>query len=126
MKQFGTARFDFNSDIELVTLAIKGLSTTCNNVRLRENTVIPAGSEKVLFVKCSTIALLLKGDFQPQLVPNANVVYAIPNVVGLFLITVLNVTPADIYLPSRKLTGSTQPISVLMLSEGAAFNIVLA
>ena len=59
MKKFGAVRFDFSSNIiELGTLAIKGLSTACNNVRLCENTVIPARSEKVLFVKCSTIRYL--------------------------------------------------------------------
>ena len=133
MKKFGAVRFDFSSNIiELGTLAIKGLSTACNNVRLCENTVIPARSEKVLFVKCSTINSLLEGDFEPQLLPNVNGVYAtrsrvIPNIDGLFPITVLNVTPADIYLPSRKSIGSIQPTSVSMTSdspgEGAAFNI---
>ena len=133
MKKFGAVRFDFSSNIiELGTLAIKGLSTACNNVRLCENTAIPARSEKVLFVKCSTINSLLEGDFEPQLLPNVNGVYAtrsrvIPNIDGLFPITVLNVTPADIYLPSRKSIGSIQPTSVSMTSdspgEGAAFNI---
>ena len=75
---------------------------------------------------------LLEGDFEPQLLPNVNGVYAtrsrvIPNIDGLFPITVLNVTPADIYLPSRKSIGSIQPTSVSMTSdspgEGAAFNI---
>ena len=133
MKKFRAVRFDFSSNIiELGTLAIKGLSTACNNVRLCENTVIPARSEKVFFVKCSTINSLLEGDFEPQLLPNVNGVYAtrsrvIPNIDGLFPITVLNVTPADIYLPSRKSIGSIQPTSVLLTSdspgEWAACNI---
>ena len=133
IKKFGAVRFDFSSNIiELGTLAIKGLSTACSNVRLCENTVIPARSEKVLFVKCSTINSLLEGDFEPQLLPNVNGVYATrsrvtPNIDGLFPITVLNVTPADIYLSSRKSIGSIQPTNVSMTSdspdEGAAFNI---
>ena len=95
MKKFGAVRFDFSSNIiELGTLAIEGLSTACNNVRLCENTVIPARSEKVLFVKCSTINSLLEGDFEPQLLPNVNGVYAtrsrvIPNIDGLFPVTEL-------------------------------------
>ena len=123
MKQFGAVRFDFSSNIiELGTLAIKGLSTTCNNVRLRENTVIPARSEKALFVKCSTINSLLEGDFEPQLLPNVNGVYAtrnrvIPKIDGLFPINVLNVTPTDIYLLSRKSIGSIQPTSASMPSD---------
>ena len=92
MKKFGAVRFDFSSNIiELGTLAIKGLSTACNNVRLCENSFIPARSEKVLFVKCSTINSLLEGNFEPHVLPNVNGVYAtrmllFQTLMGLFLL----------------------------------------
>jgi len=63
---------------------------------------------------------------------NLNGVYAtrsrvIPKIDGLFPINVLNVTPTDIYLLSRKSIGSIQPTSASMPSdfpsEGAPLNI---
>ena len=117
MKQFGKVKFNFDKNtIELGELSITGLSTTNNHVRLCENTTIPARSEKVLFVKCSTINALLEGDFEPKMVPNITGVYVtrnriIPNIDGLFPVTVLNVTTSDIQLKSRKLMGFIQPTS---------------
>ena len=66
MKQFGVVRFDISTNIfELGTLTIKGLSTTSSNVRLCEHASLPAGSQKVLFVRYSTLNSLLEGNYEP-------------------------------------------------------------
>ena len=112
MRKFGTVRFDFKENrIELGKLSITGLSTSSYNVRLCESSIVPARSEKILLVKCSTFNSLLEGDFEPNIVPNVRGLYAtrsriIPNIDGVFPISVLNVTESDIHLHSRKIMGS--------------------
>ena len=77
MRKFGTVRFDFKENrIELGKLSITGLSTSSYNVRLCESSIVPARSEKILLVKCSTFNSLLEGDFEPNIVPNVRGLYA--------------------------------------------------
>ena len=112
MQKFGTVRFDFKEyRIELGKLSITGSSTSSYNVRLCESSIVPARSEKILFVKCSTFNSLLEGDFEPNVVPNVRGLYAtrsriIPNIDGAFPISVLNVTEPDIHLHSMKTMGT--------------------
>eukprot|EP00794_Sanderia_malayensis_P002223 gene2223-2531_t len=88
---------------------------------------ILARSEKTLFVKCTTSNALLEGDFEPKMVPTITSVYAtrnriIPNVHGLFPVTVLNIATSDIHLKSRNLMGFIQPTSEIISSISACEN----
>ena len=133
MKTYGTVRFDFTRNVvELGTLSIPGLSTTGKQVRLCKTSAIPARSEKVLFVKCSAQNALLEGDFEPKMVPHIRGLYAtrsrvIPNIDGVFAVTVLNVTTSDIYLKSRKIMGDIQPACEILATneESSNENVVM-
>ena len=128
MRQFGTVSFDFNKNkIELGNLSITGLTASSTKVRLCENSIVPARSEKVLFVKCSTFNSLLEGDFEPHMVPFIRGLYAnrtriIPNIEGIFPVTVLNVTASDIHLNSRKIMGSIHAASESVKSTVGSYN----
>ena len=117
MQKFGTVRFDFKeSRIELGKLSIAGLSASSCNLRLCKSSIVPASSEKILFVKFSTFSSLLEGDFEPNTVPNVRGLYAtrslvIPNIDRAFHIAVLTGTESDIHLHSRTIIGSIHATS---------------
>ena len=120
MRLFGSVQFDFaRNKIHLGKLSLSGLSPHTARVRLCENITIPPRS--VLLVKSSTNNSLLPGDFEPKIGPKIRGLYAarsrvIPNIDGVFQITVLNVTSSDITLRSRTSMGFTQPADEIVMS----------
>ena len=68
---------------------------------------------------------LLEGDFEPKMLPTVRGLYSVearvlPNIDGIFPITLLNVTTSDIHLKSGKMMGSIQLTneSVTRVPEG--------
>lgn len=75
-------------------------------------------------MKCLTLHSLLEGDFEPRNFHpvrclHATETHVIPNIEGVFLITLLNVTTSDIHLKSGKVMGSIHLIneSIANVSE---------
>ena len=122
MRHFGSVQFDFaRNSIQLGKLSLSGLSPNTARVRLCENVTIPPRSEAVLLVKSSTKNSLLPGDFEPKIGPKIKGLYAtrsrvLPNIDGVFQITVLNVNSSDITLKSRTSMGFIQPADEIVMS----------
>ena len=98
MLKVGTVRSDFKENrIELGKLYLAGVPASSYNVRLCEVPSFLRVLRKYSLCKCSTFNALLDGDFEPNIVPNVRGLYAtryriIPNIGGMFSISVLNVT----------------------------------
>ena len=120
MQTYGSVHFDFaRNKIEMGAFSTPGLSTTKKQVKLSEASTIPARSEKVLLVKGSAQNALLESDFEPKIRPNIRGLYAtrsrvIPNIDGVFAVTVLNVSTSEICLKSRTLMGDLQPTNEIL------------
>ena len=129
MRHFGSVQFDFaRNSIQLGKLSLSGLSPNTARVRLCENVTIPPRSEAVLLVKSSTKNSLLPGDFEPKIGPKIKGLYAtrsrvIPNIDGVFQITVLNVNSSDITLKSRTSMGFIQPADEIVMSVAPDENL---
>lgn len=84
------------------------ISKSCN-VALINDIELPARTESVVAVKCNQSLALLTADFEPFLVTHG--VYAtrcriIPNIKGVFQITLLNVNNTSCMINSEKKIGS--------------------
>ena len=129
MRHFGSVQFDFaRNSIQFGKLSLSGLSPNTARVRLCENVTIPPRSEAVLLVKSSTKNSLLPGDFEPKIGPKIKGLYAtrsrvIPNIDGVFQITVLNVNSSDITLKSRTSMGFIQPADEIVMSVAPDENL---
>ena len=115
MKLFGKVTFDFdNNQVRLGRTWIKGAHVKFKEkVRLIQDTVIPARSEQVVTVRCTGHCSLMEADFEPRrlsVAPGLQVSKArvIPNVNGVFLVTVLNTNKSDSVLNNRCIMGHLQ------------------
>ena len=74
-------------------------------VRLAEESIIPARSEKLVAVKCRTRNSLVLGDFEPtRFGLNTNQIDV--KRARVIMITFLNTSEKEFTLPSRKVVGS--------------------
>ena len=112
MKMFSTVKFDFTKNwVQLGNVWHNG--TTFNGkeqVRIKERTIIPARSEQIVVVKCTSKAAMLLVDFEPRQVPGVRGMFlsrarVTPNMDGVFQFTMINVTESDITLSARKIIG---------------------
>ena len=83
-------------------------------VRLHHNVSIPGRSKGIVLVKCKKSSSLITADFEPVAIGGASGVYAtrchiIPDLDGIFNITLLNVNEHPISLGSRKHIGNLIP-----------------
>ena len=112
MKLFGKVTFDFNANkVRLGRAWVKGVHLKYSEkVRLVEDTLIPARSEQVVNVRCKGYRSLLESDFEPRKLivsPKLQVSKArvIPNVKGVFQVTILNTSESEIILKNRSMVG---------------------
>ena len=113
MKLFGSVTFNFVANrVRLGRIWVNGVRiVNKEKVRLIGKTTIPARSEQVVTVRCKDHCSLLEMDFEPKrlagfggvVVSKARVV---PNVNGMFQITILNSTQTDVILNNRHIVGS--------------------
>ena len=113
MKRFGSIKLDFvKNRVKLGKKWVHGVDfrNARENVRLAEESVIPARSEQVVTVRCKNDKSLCESDFVPKLrgvrgvfVSKARVS---PNLNGCFQVTVMNVTESDVKLHNRLVIGS--------------------
>lgn len=80
-------------------------------VRLQNNVSLPPRSESIVYVKCSNSVSLVTADFEPQPLGGCMGVYAmgcrvIPDLDGIFQITLLNVNNNTVTVKSRKFVGN--------------------
>ena len=80
-------------------------------VRLQSKVSLVPRSECVINVQCKKSVSLIKADFEPIKINGSHGVYAtscrvVPNIDGVFQITVLNVNPDQVVLNSRKYIGN--------------------
>ena len=85
-------------------------------VRLDSKTSIAPRSETVVTVNCNKSMSLITADFEPATIKGVSGVYAtpcrvIPNIAGVFQITLINVNEIPVELNSRK------PLGVLLTSN---------
>ena len=76
-------------------------------VRVAEKTIIPRRSETFIQVKCDAKTAFLEGDFDPVTIAGRAGIYTsrtrvIPNSLGVFTISLLNVSAEDMVLTARK------------------------
>ena len=116
MRHYGKVTFDFEKNrlkldkwwIKTVTINRK------DNVRMSKNSTIPARTEAVTTVRCSKNYSLLTADFEPRPLPGRPGVFitkarVIPNIDGIFQITMLNTTEKDVTVCARKVVGHVTP-----------------
>ena len=121
MSTFGAVKFDFQRNrVQMGRKWIDGLAMgSRKNVRLNETVTIAARTEQVVQVRCKDDLALLTGDFAPKNALCVKGVYAsrarvIPNVDGVFQISLLNVSETDVVLKSRKSLGALHPAGNLV------------
>lgn len=112
MKLFGSVTFNFaENKVHLGRTWINGVQIRHKEkVRLSKETKVPARSEQVLSVRCKDHCSLLESDFEPRKLMTLPGLVAckarvVPNVNGIFHITVLNTTQCDVIIPSRHVIG---------------------
>ena len=105
LKKFGYVAFDLNKNrVKLGKNWVKGVGVRdSERVRLAEETIVPERSEQVVSVRCKNNYFMCDSSFEPKPLPGVRGVYAskarvVPNVHGVFQITVLNVTESDVTL----------------------------
>ena len=126
MKLFGSVTFDFISNkVRLGRVWINGVRIRYKEkVRVVAESKIPARSEQVVTVRCKSHCSMLEADFEPRKltgVPGIIVSKArvIPNVEGVFQITVLNTTQCDIVLGGRRIVGYLHEADEVVASVNA-------
>ena len=112
MKRFSTVKFDYErNQIQLGNswLPCVGIKAK-EKVRLISTTKIPARSEQVVAARCKKRYSMLNVDFEPQKLQGAPGIFVtkekvIPNINGVFLLTVLNVSEIDVNINGRKVSA---------------------
>ena len=113
MQLFDTVKFDFkqnivhfgNTCVKCITLRNK------DTVRINECTTVKARSEQVINVRCSKRFSMLCVDFEPRQIPGVKGVFVskarvLPNMDGIFQVSILNVNEADVVIYPRKIVGA--------------------
>ena len=108
MKLFGAVKFDFDTNrVKLGRSWINGISINKGEkVRLAAKAVIPARSEQVVNVRCNNQFSLMNADIEPVNFKGNRGIFVsrarvLPNIHGIFQITVLNVTESDVVISNR-------------------------
>ena len=96
-------------------------------VWVAEKTVIPGLSEKFIQVKCDAKTAFLEGDFDPSTTAGMTGIYTsrtcvIPNSVGVFTISLLNVSAEDMILTAHKPVGTLHAAATTSITPGPAKN----
>ena len=112
LSKFGNVTFDFKRNrVKLDRQWIKSVGVRdSESVRLVDETVLPARSEQVVNVRCKNNYSMCSASFEPKSVPGNRGVYVskakvIPNIHGVFQVTVLNLTESDVTLKNRTTMG---------------------
>ena len=115
MKRFGSVKFDFITNrVQIGRSWVNGLTMDKKAVRLTEKVPTMARREQIASVRCGDKLALLAGDFTPKPTMNINGIYGpkarvIPNLDGIFQISLLNTTEIDVTINSRKTIGFIRP-----------------
>ena len=110
MRRYGRVTFDFHKNrIKLGSVIINcvGNVETPEKVRLLSTTKVPARCEQVVAVRCKKRCALLDLNFEPKVVDGVFVSKArvVPNVDGVFMVSVLNVSDNEVTINGRKTLG---------------------
>ena len=124
MKRFGSVKLDFKKNqVKLGRKWVRGVAARSEEkVRLAEEVVISARSEQVVTVRCKTVEnSLCDGDFVPKQLRAHRGVFVskarvAPNINGVFQVTILNVTEADIKMQGRTIVGSLHKAADIVCS----------
>ena len=84
-------------------------------VRVQSNVSLPPRSESIVNVKCSKSLSLITADFEPKAIIGIGGVYAtcyriVPDLEGVFQVTLFNVNNDKVALNSRKLIGTVSMV----------------
>ena len=91
-------------------------------VRVQSNVSLPPRSESIVNVKCSKSLSLITADFEPKPIIGIGGVYAtccriVPDLEGVFQVTLLNVNNDKVALNSRKLIGTVSMVKETVLKS---------
>ena len=118
MKRFGSVKFDFNENkVQLGRTWVNVVDIKKGEyVRMVEKTSIPARSEQVITVRCKKKYAMLDADIEPRkLIASPGIFVSkarvVPNINGVFQVTVLNVSDANVTLSNRQIIGSLHQAS---------------
>ena len=117
MKLYGTITFDFrNSRVKLGNDWCYGVKMIQKqHIAIKNKTIIPARSEKVVPLSCSKSMILMSGDFEPTYIGINHIHISrarlTPNIDRQFYVTVLNVSNHDVVINSRTKIGTLHPSS---------------
>lgn len=113
LSKFGHVTFDFMSNrVKLGQKWVKGVGVRdSEKVRLAEETVVPARSEQVVTVRCKNNYFMCDASFEPKSLPGNRSIFiskarVVPNIHGVFQVTVLNVSESDVVIRNRTPVGS--------------------
>ena len=123
MKKLGKVTFDFEKGV--IQVQDRSLKTVCIDKtvsRIDGKVTLPARSETIVQVRCSTQASMVTGDFVPANAFRIRGIYAAncrvtPNFSGVFAIKVLNTNSHSVTIHNRQVCGQLRPSSVPMLEE---------
>ena len=117
MSKFPSVEFDFaNGKVKLGTVWHQCVNVQREEItRVKDKVTIASRSESVVNVKCNQSVALLTMDFEPTQIFGMPGVYAtrcrvIPNLQGVFQITMLNTTANPIVINNRKCIGKLHPV----------------
>ena len=114
MKRYKRATFDFSKNrIKLGSMWVDcvGSQTTSEKVRLLSKTIVPARCEKIVAVRCKKQLSLMNLDFEPKKISKGVFVTkarVVPDVNGVFFLSVLNVSTSDASICGRKVLGHVE------------------
>ena len=117
MSKFPSVEFDFaNGKVKLGAVWHQCVNARKEEIaRVKDKITIASRSESVVNVKCNQSVSLLTMDFEPTQIFGMPGVYAtrcrvIPNLQGVFQITMLNTTASPIVINNRKCIGKLHPV----------------
>ena len=114
MKQFKRVTFDFEKNrlrLGVMWINCVGFVELQEKVRLVSTTKIPARCEQVVVARCKKKYSMLDLDFEPKKIASGVFITKariVPDVNGIFLLSVLNVSDSEISINGRKVLGHVQ------------------
>ena len=104
-----------------------------NSVKVVNPAILQPRSETIVNVECSKPLSLITADFEPISLPLSSSLYAtrcriIPNIDGIFQISLLNTSDKSVSLPAQKHVGSViavedTPVSVNQIGQDSSINL---
>ena len=116
MKRFKRAMFDFDKHrvkLGATWVDCVGAVPSPQKVRLLSSEDIPARYEKIVVARCKTGLSMLDLDFEPAKVINGIFVTkarVVPDVKGMFLLSIMNISESDIRINGRKVLGHVNEV----------------